>query len=152
MKQREEVISNENSQVSPGFKSFEETLKWLSEKVDIIEIPLSSFTNFFLESQKFNAINAITNNNLHLSSEDFEFIAYKLLSTSKNEAYNEKLEDEKFVYILFELRTRYVISNSAKLQLEIVIQQGIGQYDYENNTEYLLYYISCIDRLKNKEY
>ena len=135
MKQRYEFIRNYKSQIIPGFKSFEETLKWLSEKVDIIEIPLSSFTNFFLESQKFNAINAITNNNLHLSSEDFGFIA-----------------DGKFVYILFELRTRYVISNSAKLQLEIVIQQGIGQYDYENNTEYLLYYISCIDRLKNKEY
>ena len=97
MKQRYEFIRNYKSQIIPGFKSFEETLKWLSEKVDIIEIPLSSFTNFFLESQKFNAINAITNNNLHLSSEDFEFIAYKLLSTSKNEAYNEKLEDEKFV-------------------------------------------------------
>ena len=147
MKQRYEFIRNYKSQIIPGYKSFEETLKWLSEKVDIIEIPLSSFTNFFLESQKFNAVNAITNNNLHLSSEDFEFIAYKLLSTSKNEAYNKKL-----VYILFELRTGYVISNSAKLQLEIVIQQGIGQYDYENNTEYLLYYISCLDRLKNKEY
>ena len=51
MKQRYEFIRNYKSQIIPGFKSFEETLKWLSEKVDIIEIPLSSFTNFFLESQ-----------------------------------------------------------------------------------------------------
>ena len=47
MKQRYEFIRNYKSQIIPGFKSFEETLKWLSEKVDIIEIPLSSFTNFF---------------------------------------------------------------------------------------------------------
>ena len=77
-----------------------------------------------------------------------------MLPTEKNRAYNAALKStgEKYIYVIFERNTGYISTNSAQLQLELSVEQGVSQYDYDNDTDMFLYYITCLDRLKKEEY
>lgn len=91
---------------------------------------------------------------LQLSVGDFLFVAYKALHTEKNRDYNSILQNtnEKFVHVVFEKKTGYILTNNSKLHLELSIFKGVTQYDYDNNTDRLLEYVTCIDMLKKHEY
>ncbi len=153
---KEKLLLRYKPAITPCKKTFEETQIWLKSKYDVEEISLSEFTSAFIKHMKFNALHAITNKTLQLRFDTFKFVAYKLLETEKNKSYNSILFTngftEKFVYIILEQETGYNLANHSKIQLELTIAQGISQYDYDNNTDVLLNYISCIDRLDKKEY
>jgi hypothetical protein len=152
---KEKLLLKYKSAIIPQ-KTFEEIQIWLKNKYDVEEISLSEFTSTFIKHMKFNALHAITNKTQQLTPDDFKFVAYKLLDTEKNKFYNNILFidgfTEKIVYIILERKTGYNLVNHSKIQLELTIAQGISQYDYENDTDVLLNYISCMDRLDKKEY
>ena len=147
------ILEHYKPMISPKEKNFEELHHWLEVKVDIEEIPLSAFTTAFIKHLDFNAENAITNA-AQLKAADFIFTAYKLLPTKKNETYNAKLngKKEKFIYVILEEKTGYILTNNAKLHLELTIEKGISQNDYDHDTARLMEYISCIEHLEKKEY
>lgn len=154
MKQLDALISLYKPQIKPKQKSISELYAWLNNHLDIDEFPLTEFSNSFVKQLKLSAAKAITNAELNLAVEQLQFVAYRLLLSEKNSAYNEVLCESKakFIYVIFEKRTGYISTNNSQLLLELSVEQGISQYDYDNTTSRFLYYITCVDRLAKKEY
>ena len=154
MKQIEKLIALYKPQVITQHKDISDLCSWLIGHLDIEEFPFTEFSNSFINQLNFSAVNAITNQKLKLTAEQFQFVSYRLLPTEKNRAYNAALKStgEKYIYVIFERNTGYISTNSAQLQLELSVEQGVSQYDYDNDTDMFLYYITCLDRLKKEEY
>lgn len=154
MKQLDALISLYKPQISPKQKTISELCAWLNSRLDIDELPLSKFSNSFIKQISQSAIKAITNAELNLTAEQLQFVSYRLLPSEKNSVYNEALcgTSERYIYVIFEENTGYILTNNSQLHLELSVEQGISQYDYDNTTSRFLYYISCIDRLAKKEY
>ena len=83
-----------------------------------------------------------------------KFCAYKLLRTEKNQSYNKALNavHGPFVYVVLEEETGYICSNSAKLYLQLRIEQGVSAEDRKQKS--LLYrdYMGCVKAFQNGEY
>ena len=154
MKQFENLIALYKPQIIPQHKDISDLYNWLNNRLDIEEVPLTEFSNSFIKQLNFSAANAITNKELKLKTDQFQFVSYRLLPTDKNYVYNAILRQtgEKYIYVIFERNTGYISTNNAQLHLELSVEQGVRQYDYDNDTDMLLYYITCVDRLKKKEY
>lgn len=154
MERFENIIAFYKSQIIPQYKDIVALRSWLNKHLDIEEVPLTEFSNSFIKQLNFSATNAITNKELKLKAEQFQFVSYRLLPTDKNYVYNAVLSKtrEKYIYVIIERNTGYISTNNAQLHLELTIEQGVSQYDYDNNTDMLLYYITCVDRLHKKEY
>lgn len=154
MEQFENLIALYKPQIIPQQKNILELHGWLSSHFNIEEFPLTEFSNSFIKQLYFSVANAITNEKLRLKAEQFQFVSYRLLPTDKNCVYNAVLHKigEKYIYVIFEKNTGYISTNNAQLHLELSVEQGVSQYDYDNNTDIFLYYITCIDRLQKKEY
>ncbi|MDR1615639.1 MAG: hypothetical protein LBR98_01265 [Syntrophomonadaceae bacterium] len=157
MNQIESLLAQYKPKISPGLKSAEVLQQSLKRCLDIERIPLTVFSESFIQHLYYNALHAITNKDAQLTSDEFSFIAYKLLRSEKNKEYIANINEhggtgEKFIYVIFEEKTGYVLVNNGKLHLEITIEFGVSQYDYDNNTERLLHYIGCVERLAKKEY
>lgn len=154
MKQVKNLIALYKPQIIPQHKDVSDLCSWLNSHLDIEEFPFTEFSNSFINQLNFSAVNAITNQKLKLTAEQFQFVSYRLLPTEKNRVYNASLGNtgEKYIYVIFERNTGYISTNNALLQLELSVEQGVSQYDYDNNTDIFLYYITCLERLKKKEY
>jgi len=156
MNQVTNLIEQYKAEIIPVRKSFDEMLHLIASKADVEKIHISDFTDAFVKSLYFNARNAITNNSMQLSVDDFEFCAYSLMKSPKNNAYWNSIAcvdpSENSIYIVLEKKTGFILTNHSKLHLELVIAQGISPYDYENDTDMLVFYLSCIDRLAKHEY
>lgn len=154
MKQLDALISLYKPQITPKQKSISELYAWLNNHLDIDELPLSEFSDSFLKQLKLSATKAITNAELNLTAEQLQFVSYRLLPSERNSTYNEVLceSNAKFTYVIFEKNTGYISTNNSQLLLELSVEQGISQYDYDNTTSRFLYYITCVDRLAKKEY
>lgn len=132
-------------------KDFGSLLKWLNQQVSLTELKLSDFSEPFLAHLKLNAINAVTNQHRALDGENFHFVCYKLNDVPQNCEYNDVLRDthEEFVYVILEKNTGYISSNSGRLYLQLVIEQGVTQDDINQNSAYMQYYLSCIEAFRN---
>ncbi len=127
---------------------------WLRKYIAVEPIPMSEFTNAYRKSVQFNLHNMMKRKGLSIPDSALEYSAYRLLDTEANREYNEMLTatHEKFVHVIFEEKTNYIDSNSAKLFTELDIVRGVSAYDYENNTLDLISYISRIDQYLKHEY
>ncbi|MGN8968912.1 hypothetical protein [Intestinimonas sp. HCP28S3_D6] len=74
-------------------------------------------------------------------------MAYKLLDSARNTAYNQVLMGikEKFVYFILERKTGYIMCNSPQLFWEGMVKRGIGPEEYENEPAFLMYYLDCVE-------
>ena len=103
-----------------GKKSIEELENWLKERLDVQQIPLTSFTEFFV-SQLWNwAANHAGNENTPVDPDKFQFICYRLLDTARNAEYNQYTvcTHEPYIYVIFEKTADYLYSNCTKLDLD----------------------------------
>ena len=105
------------------------------------------FSAYFVKSLYFNAFHAITNYVPALKPEDFCFVAYKLLDSARNTAYNQVQMGikEKFVYFILERKTGYIMCNSPQLFWEGMVKRGIGPEEYETEPAFLMYYLDCVE-------
>lgn len=151
-----DILERYKPKECPGRKSFEELQNWIKSRLDIQEIAIQEFSKPFIQHLYFNAFHALTNQRLRLNYDDFSFVAYKLLFTERNEAYNEdffrRANGEEFIYIVLEKRTGYILCNNNQLFLQLKIEQGIAQDEFDSGGPALLEYVSCIAFLDQKEY
>ncbi len=89
-----------------------------------------------------------------LTTDDLNFIAYKILRNSKSNSYYQydSFQGDRFIFVVFETRTGVIHCNSSKLMLELLIEQGVSQHDYDNETILFIDYLSSLDQYTNKEY
>lgn len=156
MTSKENMVSKLKHSVISGKKTPSDLADWIKTKFDVKLISFSKFSDAFFSSIKFNALHAITNKYLCLSEGDFEFVLYQIIENEKSNVYYDSFDlrnaGEEFIFIILERKTGYVFTNHNKLQLELVMEQGISQYDYDNETDVFVNYLSCIDRINKGEY
>ena len=135
-------------------KTVQELKKWLAGEADVESISLSEFTGLFRRLLVYNVKNALYNRTRQVKENEMKFCAYKLLRTEKNQPYNKALNavHEPFVYVVLEEETGYICSNSAKLYLQLRIEQGVSAEDRKQKS--LLYrdYMGCVKAFQNGEY
>ena len=126
-------------------KDVNQLSSWLHEHAVVTPISLSAFSKSFIEHLAYNAVNAITNQRVQADQNELEFVCYKLEKVADNKKYNYALSTshESFVYVIFEKKTGYILSNSSRLHLELVLAQGVTQEDINENSFYMQYYVFC---------
>ena len=137
-----------------GKKSIEELENWLKERLDVQQIPLTSFTEFFV-SQLWNwAANHAGNENTPVDPDKFQFVCYRLLDTARNAEYNQYTfcTHEPYIYVIFEKTADYLYSNCTKLDLELFAERGYSDADRRNNTFRFRHYEMCAGMLERHEY
>lgn len=159
MDNRDPLLKKYKHKIIPGEKNVEELIDYLKHKVDIVEIATTELIKFILQHIIYNVVHCIRNQQLNLTAEELNFVAYKLIKNDKSNSYYQydyvHIDDEQeddLIFVVFEARTGSIYSNSNKLQLELFVEQGVSQYDYDNETLMLVSYLSYLDRYSNEEY
>lgn len=62
-----------------------------------------------------------------------------------------KFQDDR-IYVVFEKGTGYIRSNNNKLLLELFLERGVSQYDFDNDTNWLRSYLFYLESYSNGEY
>lgn len=151
------LINKYKFKITPGEKTVEELILFLKGKVDITETVITELTQSILEHVKYNVIHGIRNQD-NLSADDLNFNVFKLLKNEKSNSYyqyyvpNIANYNDNTIYIVFEKKTRSIYTNNNKLLLELFIERGISQYDYDNNTNLLSAYLFHLDTYSKGEY
>ncbi len=135
-------MTMQQEEIDFGFKT---TKQWLKTHVDVKEIELNMFSEFYIDTIV---------NNLKINRKDAMFTAYQLLDSEKNVDYNNKCVcfNEKYIYVIFEEFTKSIISNSAKLKLELEIVRGISLEDVRKKTVRFTDYCTFLRCYSNGEY
>lgn len=93
-----------------------------------------------------------------LTTDDLNFVAYKILKNPKSNSYYQYdyahfiVQGDDFIFVVFETTTGVIQSNSSKLMLELHIEQGVSQYDYDNETSLFINYLASLDQYANGDY
>ncbi|MDR3586982.1 MAG: hypothetical protein P4L59_16970 [Desulfosporosinus sp.] len=146
--------------IVPGEKSTEELINFLKDKVDVVEIDTTEFSRFFMERHIINIVHCVRNQELKLTANDLNIIAFNIIKDNRSNSYYQcrpvqriaNKHKNDMIYVVFEKRTGYIHSNSNKLLLELFIERGISQYDYDNDTNLLHSYLFYLDSYSKGEY
>lgn len=158
MDNRDPLLKKYKHKIIPGEKNVDELIKYLKNKVDIVEISTTELVKSILQFITYNVVHCIRNKQPKLSEDELNFVAYKLIRNDKGNSYYQydyvhiNGQEDDLIFVVFETRTGSIYSNSNKLQLELFVEQGVSQYDYENETLVLISYLSYLDRYSNEEY
>jgi len=133
-----------------------EILCYIHEKFNYIKINQDSkFYCNKIDITKINCLNAYKNIDKGITYNKLNIIAYEIIDDTYSAIYYkyqyQKTQFKEPIYILIETNTGYINCNNNLLNNELIIYQGISQYDIENNTFELSLYLRIIDELKNKE-
>lgn len=139
--------------VSPQ-KDCVELLKWLQKRYSVTELELTDFSKSFVAHLEYNAVHAITNQKMMIEPDRLQFVCCKIESVICNDGYNHILNStgEEFTYVIIEKNTGYILSNSNKIQLELVIERGVTKEDLDDNTVYMQYYLGCLRFYQEGQY
>lgn len=78
--------------------------------------------------------------------ENIKFYAYRVEDSTASKRYYQEMDDDEKIYVYIEEISRYIESNSSGLFTELELYKGISQYDYDNNTDKLIEYLThCKD-------
>ncbi|MCL6479491.1 MAG: hypothetical protein K6T65_13985 [Peptococcaceae bacterium] len=157
MNSRDPLIVKYKHKIIPGEKNVDELIEYLKRKVDIVEISATELVNPILQFITYNVVHCIRNKQLKLTADELNFIAYKLIRNDKSTSYYQNdyvhvgEQEDDIIFVVLETKTGSIYSNSNKLQLELFVEQGVSQYDYDNETLMLVSYLSYLDRYSNEE-
>lgn len=115
-----------------GPKTISELVNWLGEQVDIKKIPLNSLPGRTMQTAAFNACHCILNEHLQLNPDDMSFLAFQVVKNHKSSRYfNDKYKDD-LIYVVLEENTGYISSNSNRLFLDLELNRGVSQHEFDN--------------------
>lgn len=146
------LVKKYKHKITPGEKSVEKLIDFLKGKVDIEEIAITELMQSIIQSITYNVIHSLRNQELNLTAGELIFFAYKLSKSNKNSPYYQldfanlsKDPEKDMIYVVFEKKTGVIHSNCNKLLKELFIEQGVSQYDYDNETSLLYGYLHYLD-------
>lgn len=125
LKTERELLMEDFKQIISPPKKIDDLIVWLRKNTIVTEIDLSSFSKPFLISLFNNAVNAITNQKSMANKEDLEFVCFKV--EDRKYEYVLEVTHEEFIYVIIERKTGYILSNSNRLYLELVLTLGVTQ-------------------------
>lgn len=151
------VLKKYEYKITPGEKSVEELIDFLKGKVDIAESAITELFKSIFEHIIQNAVHGILNQK-NLTANELNFIVYKVLKNNRSNSYYQshvRIVDhceDATIYVVFEKRTGSIYSNNNKLFLELSIERGVSQYDFDNDTSLLKGYLFYVDSYFKGEY
>lgn len=161
----DDLMKKYKHKITPGEKSVEELIDFLKGKVDIVETATTELDQSFYEYYIIG--NVVRGTNENLIANELNFIIYKVLKNNRSNPYyqcyvpnirnpenpeNLKNPEDAPIYVVFEKRTRRIYTNSNRLRLELYIERGVSQYDYDNDTDLLHSYLFYLHSYSTGEY
>ena len=126
-----------------GEKSIEEVIAYLKQKFVIKDIT-QKISDIEIKRFKFNIVHSLDGENI--SPENIKFHAYHVEDSTASKEYYQEMDDEEKIYVYIDETSGYIESNCSGLFTELALYKGISQYDYDNNTDKLIEYLThCKD-------
>ena len=126
-----------------GEKSIEEVIAYLKQKFVIKDIT-QKISDIEIKRFKFNIVHSLDGENI--SPENIKFFAYRVEDSTASKEYYQEMDDEEKIYVYIDETSGYIESNCSGLFTELALYKGISQYDYDNNTDKLIEYLThCKD-------
>ena len=126
-----------------GEKSIEEVIDYLKQKFVIKDIT-QNISDIEMKICRFNIMHSLDGENI--LPENIKFYAYRVEDSTASKRYYQEMDDDEKIYVYIEEISRYIEPNSSGLFTELELYKGISQYDYDNNTDKLIEYLThCKD-------
>ena len=126
-----------------GEKSIEEVIAYLKQKFVIKDIT-QKISDIEIKRFKFNIVHSLDGENI--SPENIKFHAYRVEDSTASKKYYQEMDDEEKIYVYIDEASGYIESNCSGLFTELALYKGISQYDYDNNTDKFIEYLThCKD-------
>ena len=126
-----------------GEKSIEEVIAYLKQKFVIKDIT-QKISDIEIKRFKFNIVHSLDGENI--LPENIKFYAYRVEDSTASKEYYQEMDDEEKIYVYIDETSGYIESNCSGLFTELALYKGISQYDYDNNTDKLIEYLThCKD-------
>lgn len=126
-----------------GEKSIEEVIAYLKQKFVIKDIT-QKISDIEIKRFKFNIVHSLDGENI--SPENIKFHAYRVEDSTASKKYYQEMDDEEKIYVYIDEASEYIESNCSGLFTELALYKGISQYDYDNNTDKFIEYLThCKD-------
>lgn len=126
-----------------GEKSIEEVITYLKQKFVIKDIT-QNISDIEMKICRFNIMHSLDGENI--LPENIKFHAYRVEDSTASKRYYQEMDDDEKIYVYIEEVSGYIESNSSGLFTELELYKGISQYDYDNNTDKLIEYLThCKD-------
>ena len=122
-----------------GEKSIEEVIAYLKQKFVIKDIT-QKISDIEIKRFKFNIVHSLDGENI--SPENIKFYAYRVEDSTASKEYYQEMDDEEKIYVYIDETSGYIESNCSGLFTELALYKGISQYDYDNNTDKLIEYLT----------
>lgn len=159
-KYKQELIDKYKHLVKPGKKTIDELTEFLIKKASAIQIDFSSLLDITRKGLIMGITPHIEERNLNLKVDDLNFLVFILPHNGQDSTYYQypyrptSIDGygDDLICIILERNTDYISCNCSRLFLDVVLERGISEYDYDNDTIELLIYLSRIEELENKWY
>lgn len=130
-----------------------EIINYMKENFTLAEVDNSAdrYQNK-IEMAKVNCSNTEAYRN-KIAIDDMDFLIYEIVKDKRSSSYYQ--EHEKLfltispISFIIETNTGYLYSNCNKLQLHMILFQGISQEDIDNDTGDLSLYLRLLDEMDN---
>lgn len=133
-----EQIRMFKKKISVGVKKTSELINILKAKADIKEILLNDIPGYTKNFIVYNVKHSILNEHLQLNPNEMTFFVFLVIKNQKSEKYFcDKYQFEKFIYVVFEEHTGYVWSNNNRLFVDLELERGVSQQEFD--TEGILF-------------
>ncbi|MFR9099102.1 MAG: hypothetical protein ACLVI9_04765 [Anaerostipes hadrus] len=118
-------------------------IDYLKQKFVIKDIT-QNISDIEMKICRFNIMHSLDGENI--LPENIKFYAYRVEDSTASKRYYQEMDDDEKIYVYIEEISRYIESNSSGLFTELELYKGISQYDYDNNTDKLIEYLThCKD-------
>ncbi|TCT15437.1 hypothetical protein EDC18_103142 [Natranaerovirga pectinivora] len=150
------LLNKYKNKISSNKKGISEILKYLELKFSLKEIDNHS-TKYkrIVENTKMNALNCEKNKIKKKSYSELNIIPYEVIQDISSEKYYQSMisnSNNELIYIIIETHTEYIYCNCDMLLKELYVYQGITNFDIENATTNLFFYLRLVDELKKESF
>lgn len=154
--ERENLINHYKKFIHPGIKSLRDVFNEVSAKLDFQPRKLEILTDYFIMTQIHSAEQNIRNR-VTTCQTQVKLQLYELIQNEKSLPYYRYHSKNDFwpgenesIFLLMDMDSEYVMSNSNRLYLEMFLRQGITEEDYQNDTVLLLMYLHNLECYLNE--
>lgn len=143
---KKKLIKKYKKKLTPGMKTTLELIQILNNNYNTQEILSESINPVFWKYSVFSNLESSQN-----KKETYCFKIFKIIRDNKSEKmyrFWEKIDDSDFIFVIFETNTGFITGNCHLLLQFLIIERGIGNYDYKNNTSVMINYLMNLHHYK----
>ena len=139
---KNKLIKKHKKSLTPGIKTTDELIRILKNNYSAREIPQENIDTVFW---KYSVLYNLESSQSHNGT--YNFKVFKIIRDDKSEPMYklwEKInetDESDYIFVIFETNTGFITGNCNTLFQFLMIERGIGNYDYDNNTSVMIDYL-----------